>query len=76
MELGFHAVFGGYREIFSALENTDINFPETFREIFNINIVPVSSASNTVKIDLDSLHILLQVVGEYFFRGKINLKSW
>lgn len=76
MELGFHAVFGGYREILSALENTDINFPETFREIFNINIVLVSSASNTVKIDLDSLHILIQVVGEYFFRGKINLKSW
>ena len=39
MELGFHEVFETYREILNALENTDIDFPEIFREVFYINTV-------------------------------------
>lgn len=40
--LGSHEVFGGCREIFNALENSDTDFSETFKT----NMVLVSSASN------------------------------
>lgn len=51
VDLGCHEVLGGYREIFNALENSDISFSETLK----INIVVVSGASNTVKIGLLTL---------------------
>lgn len=44
-------MFGTYREIFNALENTDIDFPENFQGSFLHQYCLVSSASNTVERD-------------------------